>query len=199
MHTTITNGQLSRFLGLTSEKNVTPETLQIALANGTFADFLEFVATGKTVNRDQLRKLLGLPEWGDQFKTLIKRGQYSVGHPLINSSNFPVGMIPVLDETMILKFKCTRSPEGAMTEFEELGYRPATFAELLVYGLQNKSKNVGPGPVQIVIALGDQVAIGGNTMVTAIVYAPDGRMSLELFEISVSLTFSNAQLLGVPK
>jgi hypothetical protein len=99
MKTTITSGQLTRFLALLDEKGVTPETFQTCLSNGVLADILDTLA--KFPERDEWRKLFRLgplvPEvitlsmdYGMTLEDMIKAGNYDWKNDDLNTKNFPV-------------------------------------------------------------------------------------------------------------
>lgn len=99
MKTTITSGQLTRFLALLDEKGVTPETLQTCLSNGVLADILD--PSAKFGERDEWRKLFRLGPLAPEFITLpvdynmtleqmIVAGNYDWKNDDLNTKNFPV-------------------------------------------------------------------------------------------------------------
>lgn len=121
MNTTITSGQMTKILMLLHEQGVTPETAQLALENGMFADCFKQVAA--------LRP--------DRLAELIARGKYDWVNSDITPARFPVTEIPELKDEKLFSFGRNISTEDAKAEMDKQGYRPATMAEQLVYGAKN--------------------------------------------------------------
>lgn len=178
MKTTMTTGELVKILNLTEEKKVTPEAVQIALENGTFADFLEAVANGP-VDRKELRKILGLPSLDDKLKELITLGKYDWVNGDIIAKYFPVVEVPTLEGENLFHFNRNISSEDAIAEMDKVGYRPATMAELLVYGAKNpEMQRQFP-----IVALGSVAQIDGTRRVGILGEGGSGRkLNLDYFD-----------------
>lgn len=132
-----TPGQIVKILNLGEEKGLESDRTQVALSNGTYADFTEAIALGHPIDRNELRKALGLSSLDDKLSELIARGKYDWVNSDITPARFPVTEIPELKDEKLFNFGRNISTEDAKAEMDKQGYRPATMAELLVYGAKN--------------------------------------------------------------
>lgn len=68
---------------------------------------------------------------------LLESGRYDWVNSGITVSRFPITEIPELKDERLFSFSRDISTEDAKAEMDKEGYRPATMAELLVYGAKN--------------------------------------------------------------
>lgn len=149
MTTTLTDGQMIKLLMLMKEQNNNPETIQLGIENGMFADCFKQVAA--------LRP--------DRLAELITRGKYDWVNPSITPARFPVTEIPELKDEKLFNFDRNISTEDAKAKMDKEGYRPATMAELLVYGAKNpEAQRKNP-----IVALGSVAQVGSFDYVGVLV------------------------------
>lgn len=156
MTTTLTDGQMIKLLMLMKEQNNNPETIQLGIENGMFADCFKQVAA--------LRP--------DRLAELITRGKYDLVNSDITVARFPVTEIPELKDEKLFNFGRNISTKDAKAKIDKEGYRPATMAELLVYGAKNpEAQRKNP-----IVALGSVAQIDGRDCVGVLDGVGSGRI-----------------------
>lgn len=132
-----TPGQLTKIFGIAEDKGLVSDNTQIALANGTYADFTEAIAYGLHIDRVAFRKFLGLSDQDNYLMKLIAMGKYDEVHPEITPRYFPIVDMPDLKDERLFHFDRGILSEDAAEEMRSEGYRPASTAEKLIYGARN--------------------------------------------------------------
>lgn len=121
------------------------EQLQQVFNSGLLADIFEWVKSGKPLNREAVRKALGLEpllavysvvvDYNLSLADMIKAGEYDWINDDITSEHFPIqGEGKQELEIILLHFDRYVSSDEANKEIDKAGYRSATLPELLALG-----------------------------------------------------------------
>lgn len=159
MNTAYTSGQLVKFTALLEQKDSNPERFQLFLGTGILADLLE--ADPTAINRDDFRKMIGLPplvlritvDYSQTLEQMIVLGQYDWKNDDITVARFPVkGERKKEIVAELVKYESNMSSEAVLADIDKKGFRPATIEELLAFGaafpeLQRKFPIVALGSV----------------------------------------------------
>ena len=114
------------------------------LSSGLLADLLSDRVDWSKVNRDEFRRLLGLPPLMPTYQVaitrvrlhvMIKRGGYGWIHPQIKAVNFPMERLEQWQVAIALMgFRQNTSTAEVLRVAAGEGYRPAYLPELLALG-----------------------------------------------------------------
>ncbi|NTW15824.1 MAG: hypothetical protein HGA38_05715 [Candidatus Moranbacteria bacterium] len=139
-------GLIAKLLKLLEQKGVTDENLQeIGIKSGLLSDVAEAIAAGRPINREKVRRALGLSktfcvDYGRSLTEMIKVGQYD--RIEISEDNFKIsgeGRGVVEFESTLFEFKCHTgfSDEKCrliMEDDPDNPWMPAEIEHILAYG-----------------------------------------------------------------
>lgn len=134
--------QANHTLTLIGQKNPSAEHIRM-LHDGYLSDVVEAVVAGTVPDRDEFRKILGLPplelwitvNYNLSLPEMIVAGKYGRVNPEITPERFLItgtGESRLLAE--IVHFKCDMSLEDVLAKLDTRGLRPGTIEELLAFG-----------------------------------------------------------------
>lgn len=168
MKTTLTSGNLTKFLELLDQKGVTPELFQHRLSNGVLSDIFDPSATFQ--NRDQWRNAFGLrpivPEaiilnidYSMSIEEMVATGRYDWVNSDLTTKRFPIKGGGTEDvEAKIFHFDRSISSEEAKRLIEEAGWEVAKTEHLLAFGAKHPDEQ-RKFPI---VALGSVGKVNGN-------------------------------------
>ncbi|MCC6448308.1 MAG: hypothetical protein IT215_06450 [Chitinophagaceae bacterium] len=172
MNTSITSGQLAKFLEILEQKGINPDAFQARLANGILADV--FDAEVKFPDRDEWRKILGLGavintvtvDYGMTLDEMIRAGKYAYANDNIDDRRFPVkGKGKVEVECKLFQFTNRNvSSEEAMRVIKEAGWEVAKAEHLLAFGVKYPEEQLK----YPIIALGSVGKVDGDRDVASL-------------------------------
>jgi hypothetical protein len=175
MKTTMTTGNLAKFLELLDQKGMTPERFQFLLGTGVFADIFDSSAT--FADRDLWRNAFGLGklvpdviilpiDYSKSLEQMIANGYYDWKNDELTAKRFPIlGEGVVEYEFRYFHFNHLISSETAddlikKVDFEN-PWEPAKIEHLLVFG-ENFSEEQRKFPI---VALGSFGKVDGSRRV----------------------------------
>lgn len=174
MKTTMTTGQLAKFLELLDQKGITPETFQTRLTNGVLADIFDSSATFQ--DRDQWRNAFGLDnqvpdkiilpvDYTKSLEEMIAAGNYDEWRAGPANICFPI----VGEGIVEYEFKYVHSNENETVSSEtavnlikkediENPWEPAKIEHLLAFGaaLPDEQRKI------TIVALGSVDGVDGS-------------------------------------
>ncbi len=172
MKTTLTSGNLAKFLELLDQKDMTPERFQFLLGTGVFADIFDSSAT--FADRDLWRNAFGLGklvpdviilpiDYTKSLEQMIANGRYDWKNSDITAKHSPiVGEGVVEYEFRYFHFNRNVSSETAIDlikkEDSENPWEPAKTEHLLAFG-ENFPDEQRKYPI---VALGSVGEVGGG-------------------------------------
>jgi hypothetical protein len=179
MFTTVTSGQLTKFLGLLDQHNMTPERFQSFLARGIFSDLFDEKAK---VRRPELRDALDLPVVLPDNRFLLTVDYERKVPEIIESLDLPYatehwkdaspatfnlvapfsGVKRVVGRLPILEGQIHESHTLLMRRLHENGCRPANVWEGLAFYARY------PAYVDLLVCYGTRTAVAGRLRVPCI-------------------------------
>jgi hypothetical protein len=175
MKTTVTSGNLAKFLELLDQKDMTPERFQFLLGTGVFSDIFDSSAT--FADRDLWRNAFGLGklvpdviilpiDYTKSLEQMIAAGNYDWKNDELTAKRFPiVGEGVVEYEFRYFRFNRKVSSETAVDLIKkgdnENPWEPAKTEHLLVYG-ENFPEEQRKFPI---VALGSVGEVSGGRYV----------------------------------
>lgn len=153
------------------EAEVSCGDLQTIFDSGVLTDIFDAVKSGKTIDREAVRKALQLEpflptysivvDYSLSLAQMIEAGDYNWINDDITATNFPIqGEGKQQLELVLFHFDRYIQSDDAIKEIDKAGYRPATLPELLGLGAQHQGLQRQFPVVALGIKYKDYIGVG---------------------------------------